>query len=89
MLKSGRIWTLIEIYVGCLLIIMRLSPVEHENKLLSKAVRKKNRKNAWIEVLVLGGGAVVTYQRLPEVSFVILATLIEVALLMLIGKGGR
>lgn len=74
------------IYIICLGVIYYTAPIEHCNKALTEMKKRKNRQGALREMFLLGGGIVFLYSNLPEVSFAILVTLIEVALLMIIGR---
>lgn len=73
-------------YVICFGVILVFAPVEHKNKPLTEMKKRKNRRYALGEMLLLGGGIAILYSSLPEVSFAILVTLIEVALLIIIGR---
>lgn len=74
------------IYIICLGVIFCIAPIEHCNKPLTEMKKRKNRRGALEETLLLGGGIVFSYSNLSEVSFAILVTLIEVALLIIIGR---
>lgn len=74
------------IYIICLGVIFYIAPIEHCNKPLTEMKKRKNRRGALGEMFLLGGGIVFSYSNLPAVSFAILVTLIEVALLIIIGR---
>ena len=74
------------LYMFCFLIVLWLAPVEHPNKPLTNVDGKRNRKKSLAGIILLGGLIIFTNQKLPRVSFAISVTLIEVALLMMIGR---
>lgn len=74
------------LYMFCFLNIWRLAPVEHPNKPLTDVDRKRNRKRSLVGTIMLGCLIILSNQKLPKVSFAIMVTLIEVALLMIIGR---
>ncbi|MBQ8040751.1 MAG: accessory gene regulator B family protein [Lachnospiraceae bacterium] len=74
------------LYIFCFLAIWRLAPVEHPNKPLTDVDRKRNRKKSLVGTILLGCLMILMNQKLPKVSFAILVTLIDVALLMIIGR---
>lgn len=81
-----QVWALVGGYLFCIIIMLCYAPVEHENKPLAEDDRKRNRYSAITVTALLGAGILITYQNLPEVSCGILVTLVEVALLMIIGR---
>lgn len=82
-------WTLV-LYMFCFLNVLCLAPVEHPNKPLTDVDRKRNRKRSLVGTILLGCLIMLTNHKLPKVSFAILVTLIEVALLMIIlGREGE
>lgn len=74
------------VYIFCMGVILVFAPVEHKNKPLTEMKKRRNRRYTLGEMLLLGGGIAILYSSLPEVSFAILVTLIEVALLIIIGR---
>lgn len=87
---TRNLWCVMVItYIVCLLTILLLAPVEHMNKPLTKRVRMVNKRKALLWTILLGGVILKLHQNLPEVSFAILVTLIEVALLMIIGRSDK
>jgi len=74
------------IYFVCLLILIVYAPVQHKNKVLTESICKKNRIKAIGYTLLFGSIIYIFKFKLPMVSVAVLATLIEVALLMIIGR---
>ena len=74
------------IYFLCLLIVIVYASVQHKNKVLTESICKKNRIKAIGYTLLFGAIIYIFKFKLPMVSFAVLATLIEVALLMIIGR---
>lgn len=77
---------MVEIYFVCLAIIILYAPVQHKNKVLTESICKKNRIKAIGYTLLFGSIIYIFKFKLPMVSVAVLATLIEVALLMIIGR---
>ena len=77
---------MVEIYFVCLAIIILYAPVQHKNKILSESMHRKNRLKAIVYTLLFGVIIYIFKIEFPVVSFAVLGTLIQVALLMIIGR---
>lgn len=77
---------MVEIYFVCLTIIILYAPVQHKNKILSESMHRKNRLKAIVYTLLFGVIIYIFKIKFPVVSFAVLGTLIQVALLMIIGR---
>lgn len=77
---------MVEIYFVCLTIIILYAPVQHKNKILSESMHRKNRLQAIVYTLLFGVIIYIFKIKFPVVSFAVLGTLIQVALLMIIGR---
>ena len=87
-IKQDLWWLGAVIYMSCVMIIVLLAPIEHKNKPLTDQVRRTSRRKSILWTMLLGVVMFKMYQKIPEVSFAILVSLIEVALLMIIGRKG-
>lgn len=77
---------MVEIYFVCLAIIILYAPVQQKNKILSESMHRKNRLKAIVYTLLFGVIIYIFKIEFPVVSFAVLGTLIQVALLMIIGR---
>ena len=77
---------MVEIYFVCLTIIILYAPVQHKNKILSESMHRKNRLKAIVYTLLFGVIIYIFKIEFPVVSFAVLGTLIQVALLMIVGR---
>lgn len=64
--------------------IIEFTPIESENKRLSKAVRKKTRTISIATSCVFSVFSLITYFVFPKISMIIILTLFTVAMLMVI-----
>ena len=82
----------IEWWTACIICILvygimyLLVPVENVKKKLLRSIRIKNRKKSLILCQVMIVFLLMFWFKLPQVSFAMLVSLIEVALLILVGK---
>lgn len=76
-------------FICCLIIFVIMflfAPVENKRKKLLEKVKIQNRKKTLFFTIVIISFVLLFWVKMPEVSFAALVTLIEVALLILIGK---